>query len=50
MINGGGHFLFTEAGTFARLGKWIYRGGRLEATASKNRLFLEAGVKKGRAQ
>jgi hypothetical protein len=43
-INGGKHFLFTEAGTFARLGKSIYGGGRLKTTASKNNLFLEAVV------
>jgi hypothetical protein len=41
-INGGGHFLFTEASKIARLGKSIYGGKRLKTTASKNDLFSEA--------
>jgi hypothetical protein len=54
-INGGGHFLFTEAGTFAHLGKSIFGGGHLKTTASKNsgdhlkvpvsiNRFMEVGV------
>jgi hypothetical protein len=53
LINGGGHFLFIEAVTFARLRKLIYGGGRLKTTASKmiyfrrrssTNTFSEAGM------
>ena len=35
----GGHFLFTEAGTFIRYGKSIYRGGPLNMPAMENMYF-----------
>jgi hypothetical protein len=44
VINGGGHFLFFEAGTFARLRKSIYGGWCLKTTASKNTIFSETDV------
>jgi hypothetical protein len=43
-INRGGHFLFTEAATFARLQKYIYGDGQVKTTALKNNLFLEVVV------
>ena len=39
-----GHFLFTVAGTLARHGKSIYRGGRLKMPATVNRAFTVADV------
>ena len=35
----GGHFLFTVAGTFARHGKSIFRGGHLKMPAMENTYF-----------
>ena len=42
-IDGGGHFLFIETGTFSRLLKSIYGGGRLKATASKKYSIFGGG-------
>jgi hypothetical protein len=41
-INGGGHFLFTEADTFNSRLKSICGGG--QTTASKNPLFSKAVI------
>ena len=40
----GRHFLFIVAGTLARHGKSIYRGGRLKMPAMVNRAFTVADV------